>query len=92
MRNLHRLKLLQTGFLCDFVLALVGIVLKVAHIGNVAHVAHLVAQMQQIAIENIERYGRPSVPQVGIAINRWPADVHSNPALVYRLEWLFCTR
>ena len=41
--DLHGLELLQTCFLLDLVVALVGVVLEMAHIGDVAHVANLVA-------------------------------------------------
>ena len=40
---LHRLELLQACLLLNLVVALVGIMLQVAHVGNVANVAHLVA-------------------------------------------------
>ena len=43
LRYLHGLKLLQAGFLLYLVIALVGVVLEVAHVGEVAHVAHLIA-------------------------------------------------
>ena len=41
--NLHRLQLLQTSLLCDFILAFVGIVLQMSHVSDVAHVAHLIS-------------------------------------------------
>ena len=53
LRDLHGLELLQPCFLLDLVVqpcflldlvvALVGVVLEMAHIGDVAHVANLVA-------------------------------------------------
>ena len=39
---LHRLQLLQTSLLFYLVVAFIGIVLQVAHIGNVAHIANLI--------------------------------------------------
>ena len=42
LRHLHRLELLQTRLLGDFVLALVGIVLQMAHIGDVSDITHLI--------------------------------------------------
>ena len=41
--DLHGLELLQACFLLDLVVAFVGVVLKMAHIGDVAHVANLIA-------------------------------------------------
>ena len=43
LRDLHGLELLQACFLLDLVVALVSVVLEMAHIGDVAHVANLVA-------------------------------------------------
>ena len=40
---LHRLELLQACLLLNLVVALVSVVLQVAHIGDVAHIAHLIA-------------------------------------------------
>ena len=42
LRHLHRLELLQTRLLGDFVLTLVGIVLQMAHIGDVSDITHLI--------------------------------------------------
>ena len=40
--NLHRLQLFQTGLLGNLVLALVGIMLQMTHIGNVTHVPYFI--------------------------------------------------
>ena len=55
LRHLHGLELLDAGFLCNLVLALVGIVLQMAHIGDVAHIAHLVAQVLEVSEQHVER-------------------------------------
>ena len=75
--HLHRLQLLKAGLLGDFILAFVGIVLEVAYVGDVAHVAHLVAQRAEVAEQQIERDGGTGVTQVGIAIDRRAADIHT---------------
>ena len=84
LRDFHGLKLLQTGFLGDFVLALVGIVFQMAHIGDVAHVAHLVADMGEIAEHHIEGHGRTRVSQMRLAIYRRPADIETH---MVRSDW-----
>ena len=43
LSHFHGFQLLQTGFLGNLILALVGIMLQVAHIRNVTYVTHLVA-------------------------------------------------
>ena len=49
-RYLHGLQLLHPGLLGYLVLALVGIVFQMAHVGDVPDIAHLVAQMLQVAV------------------------------------------
>ena len=49
LHHLHGLKLLQASLLGYLVLAVVGVVLEMAHIGDVAHVAHFVARGLEIA-------------------------------------------
>ena len=56
--NLHGFQLLQTGFLGNLVLALVGIMLQMAYIRNVAYIAHFIAQMLQITKQQIKGDGR----------------------------------
>jgi hypothetical protein len=84
---LHRLKLLEASFLCNLILALVGIVLEVAYIGDVAHITHLVAQSLQVAEHKVEGDRWTSVAQVWITINSRAADIHTYTTLV---EWLKC--
>ena len=89
---LHGLQLLQTGLLGNLVFALVGIVLQVAHIGDVAHIAHLIAQMLQIAEQQVEGDGRTGMPQMGVAIDGWSTHIHAHMGGVNRLEALLLAR
>ncbi len=76
LRHLHRLQLLEAGFLGDLVLAVVGVVLQMADVGDVADIPDLIAEMFQIAEKEIESDRRTGVPQMGIAINGRPANIH----------------
>ena len=78
LRHLHGLQLLEASLLGYLVLALVGVVLQVPHIGDVAHVAHLVALVTQVAEQYIEGYGGTSMPQVRVAIYGGATDVHAH--------------
>ena len=89
--NLHGLQLLQACLLGNLVLALVGIVLQMAHIGNVAHIAHLISQMFQIAEHHVEGDGRTGMPQMGVAINRGTADIHAHIGGMQGHETFFLT-
>jgi len=80
--------LLEASLLGYLVFALVGIVLEVPHIGDVAHVAYLVAQVLQVAEEDVKSDGGTGVAQMGIAIYGGTAHVHAHMILVQGLEEL----
>ena len=87
--HFHRLELLKPCFLGNFVLAFVGIVFQVPHIGDVAHIAHFVTQVLKVAEEHIEGDGRAGVAQVGVAIDGGSAHVHAHVRLVERHKLFF---
>ena len=89
LHNLHRLKLFQPCLLGDLVLSLVGVVLKVSHVGDVPHVADLVAKMPEQFEKHIVGHSRTGVSEVSLSVDRRPADVHSHVSRLYRLEKLF---
>ena len=86
LRHLHWLELFQTGLLLDLVVALVGVVLQVAHVGDVAHVAYLVAKVSEIAEKHVEGDGRARMAQMRIAVDGGTADIHAHMRSVERLE------
>ena len=86
MSNLHRLELFETCFLGNLVFTFVGIVFEVAHIGDVAHVAHLIPEVFQIAEYEIEGDGGTGGSQMGVTINRWATNIHSDVAGIDGLE------
>ena len=63
--------------------------LQVAYVGDVAHIAHLVAQMGQIAVNDVECNCRTCVAQVAVAVNCRPADIHAHHVFMKRFENLF---
>ena len=89
LHHLHRLELLETGFLSNLIFAFIRIVLKVTHIGDVAHVPHFITQLHQVAIQHIKGNRRTGVPQMGIAVHRRSADIHAHMPFVQRLEGFF---
>jgi hypothetical protein len=88
VRYLHRLKLLKASLLCDFILAFVGIVLKVTHVGDVANVANFVSLSLQIAEQKVEGNCRAGMAQVWVAIDGRSADIHSYTTRVDSLKLL----
>lgn len=88
VRHLHRFELFEPRLSGDLVLALVGVVLQMAHVGDVAHVTHLVAQRAEVAEQQIERYGRTGMAQMGVAVDRGTADVHAYMGRIDGLEHL----
>ena len=75
--HLHRLELLEAGLLGNLVLALVGVVFQMAHVGDVAHIAHLVADMGEIAEHQVEGHRRTGVSEMGLAIDGRAADIEA---------------
>ena len=85
LHDLHRLELFDACTLGDLVLALVGVVLEVAHVGDVADVAHLVSEVGEVAEEDVEGDGRTGVAEVRIAVDGGSADIHAH---MWRVEGL----
>ena len=84
--NFHWLKLFQPGLLFYLVIALIGVVLQVSHVGDVAHIAHLVADVLQVAEEHVEGDGGARVAQMRVAIDGGSADIHAHVTRVNRNE------
>ena len=89
LRHLHRFELFEPGLLGDFVLAFVGIVFEVSHVGDVAHVTHLVARGPEVAEQQVEGDGGAGVSEMGIAVDGRAADIKSHERRVQRLELFF---
>ena len=92
LRHLHRFELFEPSLLRYLVFALIGIMLQMSHIGYVAHIAHLVAYVLQIAEEAVKGDGRACVSEMGIAIDRRAADVHSHAPFMQRFEEFLLAR
>ena len=92
MCHLHRFEVLEAGFLGDFVLAFVCIVLQVAHVSNVTHIAHFITKVLQISENQVEGDSRPCVTEVGIAINGGTTDIHAHMRGVQGFERLLAAR
>ena len=86
--HLHGLQLFQSGLLGNLVLALVGIVLQVAHVRDVAYIAYLVANVCEVAEQEVKGDGRTGMSQMGIAIYCGTAYIHAHPSLVQGAEKL----
>ena len=82
---LHRLKLLKASLLCNLILALVSIVLKVTYISNITHIAHLIPLSLKVAEQKVKGNGWASMSQVWIAIDSRSADIHTYAVFV---DWL----
>ena len=88
LSDFHRLEVFKTGFLCNFVLAFVGVMFEVADIGDVAHITHLITEMFQIAVHEVEGDCRACVAEVGVTVDGRAADIHSDMAFMNRFERL----
>ena len=92
LHHFHGLQLLQTRLLCNLVLSLVGVMLKVAYIGDVAHITYLVAQMFEQFHEHIVCHARSCMAQVCISIYCRTADIKPYMSFIDRLEQLLLPR
>ena len=86
LHHLHRLELLQTGFLSDLILALIRIVLQVTYIRDIPYIAHLITEVLEITIKQIKRDGRTGMPQMRIAVHGRTADIHAYVSFVQGFE------
>jgi hypothetical protein len=75
--DLHGLLLFEASLLGNLVFALVGIVFEVSDIGDVADISDGVAEVLEIAIEDVEGDGGTCVSEVSVAIDGGAADVHA---------------
>ena len=89
LHDLHRLELLEAGLLCYLVLSLVGIMLQMPHVGDVAHVTHLVSEMAQELEKDVVGHSRTGVPEMGVTIDGWAADIHPHMPGIHGLEDFF---
>ena len=89
LNHFHWLKLLKTRFLGNFVLSIVGIMLKMTHIGDIAHISHLVAEITQVTEQDVERDGRSCMSQMRVAINCRTAHIHAHKRGVQRDKLFF---
>ena len=90
--HLHRLNLLQTCFLCNFILTLIGIVLKMPYVSDVTYITYLVTEVLQITEQHVECYRRTCMTQMCRAVDRGTAHIKSHVGCVQWLEQLFLTR
>jgi hypothetical protein len=89
---LHWLKLLKSGFLCNLVLTLISIMLKMSHVCDVADITYLVAKVLEEFHEYIVCHTWPCMTKMRVAIYGRTADIKSHVSLVNRLENLFLSR
>ena len=86
LHDLHRFELFETGFLGDFVFAVVCIVFQVTDIRYVAYIAYFVSYMSQITEQQIKCDRRTCMAQMGIAINGRTTNIHTHMRFVQRDE------
>ena len=65
--------------------------LQVTDIGNVAHITHLVSEESEVTEKEVECNGGTCVPEMGIAIDRRSANIHTYMPFVEGAEILFLT-
>ena len=89
LHDFHRLQLLQSGLLRDLVLALISIMLQVAHVGDIADIAHLVAKMFEELEQHVIGHAGSGMAEVGVAIHGRTANIHTHVSRMDRDEQFF---
>ena len=92
LSHFHRFKLFETRFLCYLIFTFIGIMFKMTHIGDVANVAHLVTDVCEITEYDVESDGWTGMSQMGIAIDRRSAYIHTDVSFVEGFEHFFPSR
>ncbi len=87
--DFHRLQLFEPSLFCDFVLALVCIMLKMSDVGYVPDIADLISEMLEEFDEYVICHSRSCMSQMGVSIDRRTADIKAYMSFIYRLEQLF---
>ena len=84
LNDLHRFQLFEPGLLCDLVLAFVGVMLQMPHVGDVSDIPHLQTKMSEVSEKSVESDCRSSVSQMGVAVDGRTADI--DPGVARMLE------
>ena len=87
--HLHRFELLYARFFGYLVFAFIGIVLKMSYIGYVAYITHFIAEVTEIAVKNVECYGRTCMSEMTFAIYCRTAYIHAYTSFMYWYEAFF---
>ena len=78
LHHFHRFKLLKARLLGYLVFAGISIVLKVANVCDVAHIAHRIAEMTEIAEEDIKCDSRAGMTEMAVAIHSGATHIHTD--------------
>ena len=89
LHHLHGLQVFETRLFPDFVFTVVRVTRQMAHIRDVANVPHFVAEVLQVAIDDVEGQKGPNVAQVHVAVYRGATHVHPHKRGIDGLEFFF---
>src|SRR5665647_1599127 len=92
LNHLHRLEMLLLRPAAYPVFSrFIDFVLKVPDVSDVAHIPDFISEVQQVSVQHIERYCRPCMTQMRLAVNGGAADIHAGKRRRHGFEQLFFT-
>jgi hypothetical protein len=81
--------MLGGSVLGDLVFRLTAFLFKMPRIGNVANITDLIAQVHQVAVDDIKRNIGPGMSQVTFTANRRSAHIHTHMTWHKGYEFFF---
>jgi hypothetical protein len=85
LHHFHGFYFFDSRFFGNAIFPYILVVFEMSRIGYVPDIANFIAQMLEVAIDEIERNKSPAIAQMYIAVNGGATDIH---AYVARVEWL----
>jgi hypothetical protein len=85
----HWFELSEFGTFGHTIFSIVG---QVAHIGDIANISDLVAEMPEVAVDNVEAHIGTAITEVGVVINSGAAHIHTDVSGRYWLKYIFFPR
>src|SRR5664280_2742173 len=87
LHHLHRFELFLPGFLFNAIFSFSKcFIFKMSYISYITYITHFISKMGKISEQQVKSYCRTCMTQMGMTVNRRPADIYSNKMRVKRYK------
>jgi len=90
--DLHRLQRLEPGFLCNLVIALIRIMLKMSHICYISDITDLIAQVPEESHQYVISHCRSGMSKVRFPVDCGTADIDAHQTRMHRDKFFLSPR